>query len=59
MGDFFQRKKIINSITVNMLYTLSGISPAIIFRIINDREFLDDLSKLIQAYEAKHKRRQL
>ncbi|GAB4147272.1 MAG: hypothetical protein OHK0017_08810 [Patescibacteria group bacterium] len=57
MGDFFNRKKIINNITVNMLYLMTGVSPAIIFRIINDRQFLEDLSSLIKAYEEKHKRR--
>lgn len=57
MGDFFNRKKIINTITINMLYMLSGVTPGIVFRIINDQEFLEDLAELIKAYEPKHRRR--
>ena len=57
MSDFFNRKKIINTITINMLYALSGISPAIVFRIINDREFLEALKILIQSFEGKHRRK--
>lgn len=57
MSDFFNRKKIINTITINMLYALSGVSPAIVFRIINDREFLEALKVLIQAFEGKHRRK--
>jgi hypothetical protein len=57
MEDFFKRKKIINTITVNMLYALSKVSPAIIFRIINDHEFLQRLSALIQEFEQKHRRK--
>jgi hypothetical protein len=40
-----------------MLYALSGVSPAIIFRIINDRDFLGELAELIKKFEEKHKRR--
>lgn len=57
MNDFFSRKKIINTITVNMLYMLSGISPAIVFRIINDREFLEELRELLTKFESKHRRK--
>jgi hypothetical protein len=34
----------------NFLYVLSGVSPALIIRIINDTEFLQELSELIQKY---------
>ena len=57
MNDFFSRKKIINTITINMLYMLSGISPAIVFRIINDREFLEQLRELLAKFESKHRRK--
>jgi hypothetical protein len=57
MNDFFSRKKIINTITINMLYMLSGISPAIVFRIINDRDFLEQLRELLAKFESKHRRK--
>gem|GEM_PF-4100575 len=56
--NFFKRKKIINTITVNMLYAISGVSPAIIFRVINDRDFLQRLAQLIKEFEPRHRRKQ-
>jgi len=58
MLDFFNRKKVVNTITINMLYALSKVSPGIIFRIINDTDFLTELAGLIQKFEYKHRRKE-
>jgi hypothetical protein len=34
----------------NFLYAISGVSPSLIIRIINDSEFLEELTQLIQKY---------
>lgn len=55
--SFFNRKKVISSITINMLYLMTGLSNGIIFRIINDREFLTELAGLILKHSDKHRRK--
>jgi hypothetical protein len=54
---FYSRKKVISVISINMLHIMTGLSPGIIFRIINDINFLKDLSSLIESYDTKHRRK--
>jgi hypothetical protein len=55
---FYSRKKVISAITINMLHIMTGLSPGILFRVINDLEFLKELSDLISSYDVKHRKKQ-
>lgn len=38
-------------LTAFFLYTLSGVSPLLVIKIINNKEFLDELVELIRKYK--------
>jgi hypothetical protein len=48
-------KQKIQKLTAFFLYTLAGVSPLLVIKIINDEEFLEEFKILIQKW-AKIKR---